>query len=309
MSHSKDPLGQDALVAEAARWFASLDAGTARQEEFEAWRSRDPAHAVAYARVVNNWESLTASGDAESYEVARASRRSWLRAAAVGLPLAMVGSTLLTRRAYAWQNATTGVGETRRVVLPDGSVAYLNTDSSLSWRFAGAEHAVRLDRGEVALDMRQPGATALRVNDLSFPLAAGLVDARMTSGRTELTLVDGTAMQVPGAEAGMTLRPHDTLVIGRDGRPHVHRGSAERVASLIAWRAGEIVFLDVSLAEAAADFNRHLTRKIRVGDAELAREKIGGRFDLRQPDQFLQAVSLTLGARVLRTEAGYTLTR
>jgi transmembrane sensor len=309
MSHSKDPLGQDALVAEAARWFASLDAGTARQEEFEAWRSRDPAHAVAYARVVNNWESLTADGGAGPYAVARASRRSWLRAAAVGLPLAMIGSTLLTRRAYAWQHATTGVGETRRLVLPDGSVAYLNTDTSLSWRFAGAEHAVRLDRGEVALDIRQAGTTALRMNDRSFPLAAGLVDARTTSGKTELTLVDGTAMPVPGAEAGMTLRPHDTLVIGHDGSQRVHRGSAERVASLVAWRAGEIVFLDVSLAEAAADFNRHLTAKIRVGDAELAREKIGGRFDLHQPDQFLRAVSLTLGARVLRTEAGYTLTR
>lgn len=308
MTPSKDPLGQDALIAEAARWFASLDAGTAREDEFEAWRSRDPAHAVAYARVVGNWESIAAgAGAGEIGRPVAVSRRGWLRMAAVGLPVAVLGSSLLTRRAYAWENAATRVGETRRIDLPDGSVAYLNTDSALSWRFTRAERAVRLDRGEVALDVRNAGSTALRLNGRSFPLVPGLFDARVSDDRIALTLVNGTATHVPGADN--PLRANETLSITGDGPPHVKRHSPERVASLIAWRAGEIVFLDETLADAAAGFNRHLTRKIRIGDQDLAREKIGGRFDLHQPDQFLKAVSLTLGARVVRTDAGFTLTR
>jgi transmembrane sensor len=310
MTPSKDPLGQDGLIAEAARWFASLDAGTAREEEFEAWRNRDPAHAVAYARVVGNWESIGAGATAEEIVLpVEVSRRGWLRMAAVGLPVAVIGSSLLTRRAYAWQNAATRVGETRRIDLPDGSVAYLNTDSALSWRFAGGERTVRLDRGEVALDVRNAGTTALSLNGRSFPLVPGLFDARVSEDQLTLTLVNGTATHVPGADTDFLLRANETLSIEGDGTSRVKRHSPERIASLIAWRAGEIVFLDETLADATAGFNRYLTRKIRIGNQDLAREKIGGRFDLDQPDLFLKAVSLALGARVLRTEAGFTLTR
>ncbi len=309
MKNSKDPLGQDALIAEASRWFAALDAGTARRDEFEAWRSRDPAHAVAYARIVGNWENIAAGAPIQREAPARVSRRQWLKAAAVGLPVAILGSGLLADRAYAWENATTGVGETKRVALPDGNVVHLNTDTSLSWRFGDGEHALRLNRGEVALDMKRGSATVLHVNDASFPLTPGLFDARITSRQAELTLVDGTPMHLPGAEPRLTLHPNDAVIVDSGRPPRIETRSSERVASLVAWRAGEIVFLDQSVADAAADFNRYLSRKIVVRNADLAREKMGGRFDLNRPDQFLKAVSLSFNARVVSTETGYELTR
>lgn len=309
MTNPKDPLGQDALIAEASRWFAALDAGTARQDEFEAWRRSDPAHAVAYARIVGNWESIASAGSPARRDIpVRATRRHLLKAAAVGLPVALLGSGFFASRAYAWENATTGVGETRRVALPDGSVAHLNTDTSLSWRFNGDRRALRLDRGEIALDTTRGNATVLHVNDASLPLAPGLFDVRSTPERAELTLVDGAPMRLPEIGAG-TLRPNDSVIVDEGRPPRIETLSAERVASLIAWRAGEIVFLDQSVAEAAADFNRYLTRKIVIGDAGLGREKIGGRFDLNRPDQFLKAVSLSLNARVVPTATGYELTR
>lgn len=310
MTNTKDPLGQDALIAEASRWFAALDAGTCPRDEFEAWRRSDPAHAVAYARIVANWESVSGVPVAQEAPVrAGASRRQWLKAAAVGLPAAMLGSGFLAQRAYAWDNATTGVGQTKRVALPDGSVAFLNTDSSLSWRFGDGERALRLDRGEVALDIRRGGETVLHASEASLPLAAGLFDARVTGERAQLTLVDGAAIRLPGMQAGLTLRPNQSVIVDGEGAPRLEPRSAEQVASLMAWRAGEIVFLDTSVAEAAEDFNRHLTRKITIGNADLAREKIGGRFALARPDQFLKAVSLSLDARVLTTSDGFELTR
>lgn len=314
MKNTKDPLGQDALIAEASRWFAALDAGTTRQDEFEAWRSSDPAHAVAYARIVGNWENIAAipapaPARAQQEEApARPSRRHLLKAAAVGLPVALIGSGFFASRAYAWENATTGVGETRRVELPDGSVAHLNTDTSLSWRGGGERSALRLDRGEVALDMKRGNAAVLHVNDAALPLAPGLFDARIVPGQAELTLVDGAPMRLPGVRSGR-LSANETVIVDGNGALRIETRSTEQVSSLIAWRAGEIVFLDQSVADAAADFNRYLTRKIVVGDAALGREKIGGRFDLNRPDQFLKAVSLTLSARVVSTATGYELTR
>jgi transmembrane sensor len=308
MTTAKDPLGQDALLAEASRWFAALDAGTARAEDFEAWRTSNPAHAVAYARIVANWESVAAIPVVDEAPL-RATRRQWLRVAAVGVPVAVLGSSFWAQGAYAWDSASTGIGETQRVALPDGSVAYLNTDSALSWRYRNGERLLRLDRGEAALDLRRGGVTELRANAASLRLAPGLFDARLTDGQTELTMVDGAAMPLPGTTNGLTLRPNVSVIVNAEKGSRLQIRSSEQVASLMAWRAGEIVFLDQSVAEATADFNRHLTRKITIGDAALAQEKIGGRFDLDRPDQFLKAVSLSLNARVVKTADGFELTR
>jgi transmembrane sensor len=314
MTNSKDPLGQDTLLAEASRWFAALDAGTARAEDFEAWRRSNPAHAVAYARVVGHWESIRAAPGVEAEpEVAAApvqmNRRQWLRVAAIGLPVAVLGSTLLAERAYAWESAETGVGETRRVALPDGSIAYLNTDSAISWRFGTNERRLRLDRGEVALDIRHGKGAVLHANGASLPLAQGLFDARVSAQRAELTLIDGAALRLPETGSGLVLRPNQTIVMAENRMPRLEAHSSEEVASQMAWRAGEIVFLDQSVADAAKEFNRYLTRKITVTNGELAQAKIGGRFDLDRPDQFLKAVSLTLDARVVTRADGFELTR
>ncbi len=312
MTKMTDPLGQDTLLAEASRWFAALDAGTAQPEEFEAWRRSNPAHAVAYARIAANWEqagSAPLAAPAVQAAPMRASRRQWLSAAAVGLPVALLGSGFLAQRAYAWDSAATGVGETRRIGLPDGSTAFLNTDSAISWRFDREQRIVRLDRGEVALDLRRGASGALRVKETTLPLAPGHFDARLLGTRAELTMLGGAAMPLTRDSSGLTLRPNQSIVVDGTGTPRLQEHSQEQVASLMAWRAGEIVFLDQSVAEAVADFNRHLSRKITVGNADLAREKIGGRFDLDRPDQFLKAVSLTLDARVVATADGYELTR
>ncbi|WP_420144300.1 FecR family protein [Sphingobium sp.] len=328
MTISNDPLGQDALIAEASRWLAALDAGTADAADFEAWRRADPARAVAYARVAGQWETIAAipaprdqpvlapapaqaSTQAPTLADAApmASRRQWLRAAAVGLPLAIIGSGFVAQRAYAWDNATTGVGETRRVALPDGSIAYLNTDTSLSWRFSDDRRALRLDRGEVALDLRGGNSATFHADAGSLPLTPGLFDARITGDRAELTLVDGAAMPLRGAAHAAALQPNQSVIVDGDGPHRVESHSSEQIASRMAWRAGEIIFLDQSVADAAADFNRYLPRKIVVADATLAQEKIGGRFDLARPDQFLKAVSLSLNAQVTTTPDGYRLAR
>lgn len=311
MTISKDPLGQDALIAEASRWLAALDAGTAHADEFEAWRRGDPARAVAYARVVANWENIAPAPAimAQKATAPMVSRRQWLRGAAVGLPLAVIGSGFVAQRAYAWDNATTGVGETRRITLPNGGIAYLNTDTSLSWRFSDDHHALRLERGEVALDLRAGGRTTFHADAGSLSLTAGLFDARVTDDRAEVTLVDGPAMPLGAAAPTAALKPHQSVIVDGGGMHHVETHSSEQIASLMAWRAGEIIFLDQSVADAAADFNRYLARKIIIADATLAQEKIGGRFDLARPDQFLKAVSLSLNAQVTTTPDNYRLAR
>ncbi|HFL6970586.1 TPA: FecR family protein, partial [Pseudomonas aeruginosa] len=48
----------------------------------------------------------------------------------------------------------TGVGEQRRLTLPDGSLLTLNTDSAVDLAFDASQRLVRLLRGEIFVDSR-----------------------------------------------------------------------------------------------------------------------------------------------------------
>ena len=76
-----------------------------------------------------------------------------------GLAAAVAAGVVLTP-VLSRQRYRTLVGEIRRVPLADGSMAAINTDTTLDVRFQKAERAVTLDRGEawfqVAKDAPRP---------------------------------------------------------------------------------------------------------------------------------------------------------
>lgn len=93
-----------------------------------------------------------------------------------------------------------------------------------------------------------------------------------------------------------------------DTVPLVAPASEERISSATAWQNREIEFDDARLAEAVADYNRYLTRKIVIDDPRLADLRIGGRFSSTDPEAFLQALALGLDLRVIeRADAVHIL--
>ena len=55
---SEDKPSWDELKDQASMWLARLDAGNATPEEFEAWRSANPRHGVAFAQVAHVLQQL-----------------------------------------------------------------------------------------------------------------------------------------------------------------------------------------------------------------------------------------------------------
>ncbi len=68
----------------------------------------------------------------------------------------------------------------------------------------------------------------------------------------------------------------------------------------LGWRRGVIVFTHATLAEAAAEFNRYNTAKIRITDPKAARLTIGGTFEADNVDAFAHLVRNLLGVKVDR---------
>lgn len=290
----------DALAEQAANWVAQYDLGTIDLAAFEAWRGADMAHAIAFNRALATFESY--DGTATMQPSGR-SRRTVLRTAGGAAAIAVLAAGGLTTRAYAWTSASTGIGESRKLRLPDGSMAALNTDSCLAWRFSGHERTLWIERGEVAIDLC-PGAPAtLRGDGRNVALATGRFNARLRGDTLDLLVLRGHAQA--GARA---VGSFHSLLLSTD-TPIVRPVSPAQLETAIAWQQGEILLDDATLGTAVEEYNRFLTRKIVIVDPDLATIPVGGRFTSNDPTAFLQAVATGLGVHVSMSDRAYLLTR
>jgi transmembrane sensor len=308
MNNSKRLEADDHIATAAADWWSRLELGTADLDAFNRWRESDPAHAIAFARVQATWESLQHHGaDVEAQSVERSSRRRFLRNAVAAAAVGAVGAAglLYTSRAMAWSRASTAVGEFRRVRLPDSSLLELNTDTSVSWRFNEHVRNLRVEQGEIAMELATGAPITLTVAMATLSLSPGSFNARLIAGRIGLSVLQGRATasvlrdgvsQTAAVESGQSAE-------WGVGLATIQPTTAATRERLTAWRNGSVVFDDEPLAAAVAEYNRYLSRKIVVGDPVLATMRVGGRFATSDPTAFLHAVSVALDADI-RREAG-----
>ncbi|WP_218018860.1 FecR family protein, partial [Novosphingobium rosa] len=234
-------------------------------------------------------------------------RRAFMRAAAVAGAVALAGAGGFASRAYAWSSASTALGESRKIALPDGSTAALNTFSRLSWRFSASERTLWVEQGEVALDLVPGPAAGLHGEDRLADLSAGRFNARLRGDTLDLMVLRGSARaQSVGAQAVDARSGHSLLLSRRDAV--VRPVSALQMSTAMAWQQGEILFQDATLGTAVEEYNRYLARKIVIVDPELAAIPVGGRFTSSDPSAFLRAVSMGLGVHVSTSDGGYFLT-
>jgi transmembrane sensor len=294
-------------TAEAARWLAGLELGTADLDAFEQWRGSDPYHALAFARVYASAETLSALAQsdepAETPRVATLPRRHFLRNAAAGAVLAAGGSVFFASRALAWSHASTTVGEFRKVSLPDGSIVALNTDTAISWRFETERRRIRLDRGEIALDLGPGTPASFSAAGTEASLSAGHFVARLRPRTVDLLVLRGRALVTNRDKGNILVSALEEASLS-SAASLLKPASDERISRITAWQNGEIEFDDERLADAVEEYNRYLSRKIVIDDPRLADLRIGGRFASADPESFFHALALGLDVRVVESGQG-----
>ena len=308
-------------TGEAAVWLARHEAGTIDEAAFETWRGAAPGNAIAFARALSVWRAAapdragSGAGAADVHAPAPAQGLSRRRALAAfgGIGLAgLLAAGGVTTRAYAWQSARSDVGQSKRLILPDGSHAMLNTDSQLQWRFSESERSLWILRGEVALDLRAGVAARVHGDGQVALLSAGRFNVRIQPAAMDVTVLAGRALA--GSEQGTPAAPGQVAAANEGlllsaSRPTVRPASPQRMAATLAWQQGEIVFDNQPLQAAVQEYNRYLTGKILIADPELTGIPVGGRFTSTDPAAFLSALDLGLGIRATPSGGGFVLTR
>jgi transmembrane sensor len=302
---------RDVQLQEAADWLAQLTSGSADPAAFARWRAANPAHVLAFARVAAAWEAAASIERIDEPEIgvaAPVSRRRLMRGGVAGAALLAGGSAFMASRAYAWDSASTQVGETRKLRLPDESIVALNTDSRLRWRFSRSGRELWLDRGEMAIELAPGAQASLGAAAGTARLDAGRFNARLGDSALALLVLRGQAIAQSGDGRALVAEPFHRLSLGESGAT-LDMVTRDRIDGAIAWQSGEIVFVDTPLAQAAAEYNRYLTRKIVIDDPSVGATPVGGRFLSSDPADFLRAVSAGLGLHVRTTDTGHHIDR
>ena len=296
---------------QASRWLASRDARPSDPEletAFEQWLHADIRHRVAYLKLEAAWRRGDKLRDVRPLDrtvnpdLLRAPRRYWSLAIAASVALVLLAAGILVANSQlGWQRYETRIGGFSRIVLEDGSVIDLNTDSAVRVRLGSGRREVRLARGEgrfqVAHDPSRPfivSAANADVRAVGTAFSVRLrqpqqVDVLVSEG---IVAIDAARVsQPPPVHAG------EGAVVLPD-RVSVRRLDPHELEGRMAWTTGRLQFRGDSLGDAVEEFNRYNRRPLRLADASLAQLRVGGTFNATDPDSFAAALASTFGLQV-----------
>jgi len=309
----------EAINEQAMAWIARLDRDgpDARlRHELDTWLAGDNRRQGAFLRAEAAWNMLDRASVLESADEGGAPqgldrRRMLVGAGALAASLVAAAGGLLTWQALHTVRIGTRKGEIRRVPLSDGSLAVVNTQTKVKIDLQPKLRAVTLDKGEawfeVAKDKTRPFVVA--AGDVRVRAVGTAFSVRRTDAGAVVQVTEGVveAWCVGGQGQVIRISHGDQAVVTPAAPPAVAPEGAEEIDRKLAWRTGLIVLSGETLSQAAAEFNRYNDRQIVIEDPDLASETYVGRFHTNDPEAFVKAVTLTLGARTETTPEAYLI--
>jgi transmembrane sensor len=295
--------------------FLSGGGSTAERERIEAWIAADPSRAPMIEALRSSlgadaswdvdaaWRAVMERIEGDT--VAAAPRRGrWqpapalLRAAVLAGLIA--GGWLVWREVRppaitpaAFVAAATAVAERDTVALPDGSMAILAPSSRLQ--------AIALDDTVRAFELTGEAFFSVRP-DAARPF-------RIHSG-SAVTEVLGTAFTVrsrEGAAVTVAVREGRVSLSNGDGAIALAAGQVGQVAdgsepalldavpdAWLSWLDGVLEFDGARLDAVTEELSRWFGREVTLADTALAGRRVTGRFVTTEPEQALDALSVTL---------------
>jgi transmembrane sensor len=201
------------------------------------------------------------------------------------------------------QTLSTGKGEVREILLADGSVVKLNTNSKVEVRYTEELREVRLLEGEALFDVAKNKArpfvvqakdTLVRAVGTSFTvsvLAQRAVRVLVKEGVVELKRANAaTSTSVRVSANNQAIAPH--------GAPITATPIAQsKLTRDLAWQYGRIAFDDQTLQDAANEYARYSDIQIVVEPA-VANMTVTGSFASSDPVGFARTAASTLDLQV-----------
>lgn len=304
-----------AVLQRAAEWMARLwaeDASTADADACAAWRAANPEHERAWARLqrfARQFEALPR--DVARSALTPAPRHATGRRRALqllGLIAAGGGTALLAHESGLWRRAAsdyrTAVGETRAIVLADGTHVVLDTASAIDVRYGTNERRIVLRAGAILVTSARETAPVYRPLLVATPQGTATAlgtrfSVRLDDGESRVAVFQGT----------VALQPLQPM---RDGAPALHLQAGQQAGytrlevqdvtnvenSAAAWADGSLVAERMRLDELLAELGRYRHGVLRC-DESIAGLRVTGVYSLRDTDRSLANLAASLPVQLV----------
>lgn len=311
----------EALERQAIAWLVRLQAQPVNprlQSACAQWRAAHASHEQAWQSVQHSYALMRQSFQRLPKSEAAPAMHALQRTAALGgrrravgrlaaLALAVAPGAWLAQRELPWQRIgadyATANGERREVVLPDGTLLSLNTDSALRVRFDADERRLLLDRGEIFIrsgaDRASPVHRPLRVQT-----PQGLLEALGTRFSVRLLPdhapaasrlgVEQGAVRMSPAQPGAGVEP----LVAEAGQTWLMTDAGLRAdqpagMDLHGWTEGLLVIQDMRLADFLAEVARYRPGRL-AWDDDVAELRISGTYPVADTSRVLALLAQSL---------------
>lgn len=319
MTGQHSSAGEMTAEHEARDWVVRLSSGAmtpAEHARFRQWLDASAVNRAAFESEQAFWQDLDVLR--EDFATTR-SRRRLARAWRHGrTALAATGLVAVCLFAVLWfftgipsrlmADHATGIGEQATVLLPDGSTAFLNSDTAIDVRYREGLRLVMLKRGEAVFAVRHDPQSTFRV-----AASGGNTDATGTAFATRLngdevtvTVAEGSVRVFGPAAPEAKREAGEGIDLKADQQTSYTTGAtpapphAVKAADTLAWRGGSIVLEGSPFAQAVAEIGRYIPERVVLDQSAQQARPVSGVFSIRYPYRAIDALAATQGFAVYR---------
>jgi transmembrane sensor len=218
--------------------------------------------------------------------------RHWFRALAASI----VVTAALAATYHFWPAPTsyrTPIGGLASVPISDGSKVTLNTDSEIRVAVTERERRIDLEHGEaffeVAHDKRRP--FVVRAGNKRVIAVGTKFSVRREANDIQVVVTEGKVLvETEGAGVAGSAEPlaAGTFAQASDAGVLLQTKRLAEAEETLSWRQGVLVFREMTLADASAEFNRYNSRKIVIEDPAVASLRVAGSFRANNVEAFVR---------------------
>ena len=261
-------------------------------------------------------------------------RWHWPTAAVAALAMLTVTSVAVYVFTPSPSDYVTGIGESRKINLEDGSTLTMNTRTRVKVWYTHKQRDLQLMDGEalfaVARDPNRPfrvhvGRTIVEAVGTEFEVRKDKHGTRVSvvEGRVKIFDNRGAAPLIlnPNAVAWTEFgaadfqRPMTPVPVGAHEEARItehgeasadfevdrQEVSPQDIQRHLAWTNGQLIFENATLEETVSEFNRYNRRQMRIDDPDIAKVHIGGAFRSTDIDDLVIELNSLFGIRAITT--------
>jgi len=304
-SISKPSISEHELIQQASVLMARMladDVSAQDQQAVLQWRAADARHELVWQKLMQvsaKFNALPASVNSSLLSQQPAmGRRQLLQWFGVGGALAGMGWYATDQHLLQpyWAEHRTAIGETRQIILGDGSQLYLNTDTAVDIHFTRQQRKLVLHTGEIFLSSahEQPRRPLFVETRFGRVTALGTQFVVRQMNNSIHVYVQEGVVEVQPRNGGISpqINAGQQLEFSADTV-----GQVKQLADRASWRAGFLVAEHMRLADFVTEIARY-RRGIVLCDARIADLQISGVFSLKDTDRALANAAASLPIRV-----------